>query len=92
MGFKMFGLCALAHAVVLLTVSYFVLYSVRNLEKERGLKVFGFVVAALLWLAALTAFSMGAYKLSKGGMCPMGGMMKARMQGAQPQSQGQMMK
>ena len=79
MQFKMLGLFAMVHAVVLLTISFFVLFSVRKLEKERGLKVFGYIVAALLWLAVLIVFSAGACKVLGSGKCCAGMMMKRPM-------------
>jgi nitrogen fixation/metabolism regulation signal transduction histidine kinase len=66
MGFKMMGLCMVAQAVLLLTVSFFVLFAVRKIEKEQGLRIFGIIIAALLWLVALVALSSGIYKMSKG--------------------------
>ncbi|MDP2905235.1 MAG: hypothetical protein Q8O22_02895 [Candidatus Omnitrophota bacterium] len=80
MHFKMLGLFAMAHAVVLLTISFFVLFSVRKLEKEQGLKVFGYTVAALLWLAVLVVFSAGACKVLGSGKCGKDMMMKRPMQ------------
>jgi len=94
MGFKMLGLFFVIHAVILLVISYFVLFSVRKLEKEQGLKVFGYVLAALLWVVALFVFSIGIYKAAKPnkcmyGMmnkCPMRAMMKGRPMMDMPQS------
>ena len=90
MHIKMLGLFAMAHAVVLLTISFFVLFSVRKLEKEQGLKVFGYTVAALLWLVVLVVFSFGVSKVLGSGKCeknmmmkgPMSCMSKGMMQGA----------
>jgi len=80
--FKFMGLFAFAYAAVLLTVSFFVLFSLRKVETQ-GLKAFGYVVTALLWIAALLIFSAGLYSVSsgftKGRM--MQGMLKARMSG-----------
>lgn len=82
-GFKMFGLIAMVHAVMLLVVSFFVLFAMRKIEKQGGLRTFGYVVAALLWIAALGVFSAGAYKISKGKRCMDmdRGMMKQHMRG-----------
>jgi len=65
---RLIGLFALIPATVLLTISFFVLFSLRKLEKE-GLKAFGYVVAAFLWISALLVFSAGIYTLSTG-RCP----------------------
>jgi hypothetical protein len=49
--------CAFVPAVILLTVSFFVLVAARKVEGE-VLKGFGYVIAVFLWIsAALTAFA-----------------------------------
>jgi len=71
--FRIAGLFAVIPAAVLLTISFFVLFAMRKIETQ-GLKAFGYVVAALLWLAAALVFSAGAYTLSTGKppmICPM---------------------
>jgi len=73
-----------------LTLSFFVLVVLRKVE-EQALKVFGYVIAALLWLCALLVFSSGVYFAAKGkclmmrsmcrsmmGPCTMGGMMHSK--------------
>jgi high-affinity K+ transport system ATPase subunit B len=50
---------------VLLMVSFFVLYALRKVE-EKGLRVFGYVVAGFLWLSALVVFSGAVYKMAQG--------------------------
>lgn len=69
----MMGKFAAAFSIVpttmVLTLSFFVLVVLRKVE-ERALKVFGYVIAALLWLCALLVFSSGIYFLAKG-KCPM---------------------
>ncbi len=92
---KLLGLGVIIPVTGLLTVSFFVLFALRKLEGS-ALKVFGYVITALLWLSALLAFSCGVYTLSTGKcpimvgihqmkmkMCPMmkGGMMPPMMQG-----------
>ncbi len=52
------GVFALIHAVILLVVSFFVLSSAMKSE-SRGLKAFGYVIVALLWICALLVFSKG---------------------------------
>lgn len=80
---KMMGLLALIPASVLLTLSFFVLFTITKVEK-RKLKVFGYTIAALLWLVAFVVFSAGIYMAFSG--CPMRGypmqeMMKGKMRG-----------
>ncbi|MFH0739241.1 MAG: hypothetical protein V2A59_05245 [Candidatus Omnitrophota bacterium] len=62
---RLMGTLAILPATILLTISFFVLVVLRKVERE-GLKAFGYVVAALLWISALLVFSMGIYVLSKG--------------------------
>ena len=96
---KLMGLAVVVPVTILLTVSFFVLFSLRKVEGV-ALKAFGYVIAALLWLSALLALSGGIYTLSTGrcpmmtalhqmkmGMCPM---MKAGMM-PPPMMEGPMM-
>jgi hypothetical protein len=85
---KGLGFLAFIPATMLLAVSYFVLYSVRLLEKQ-GLKIFGYCVAALLWISALLIFVTGI-SLSKPMMPLMhGGMMQGACPGMTMRMQGQ---
>ncbi|MFH1269901.1 MAG: hypothetical protein ABIH75_02440 [Candidatus Omnitrophota bacterium] len=63
--FKLMGLFAIVPATLLLTVSFFVLLSLRKTEPQ-GLKAFGYVITVLLCLSALLVLSVGFYKMSKG--------------------------
>ena len=63
--FRLIGVLAIIPATVLLTISFFVLFALRKVEAQ-GLKAFGYVVAALLWVGALMVFSLGIYTLSTG--------------------------
>ncbi|MDD2703366.1 MAG: hypothetical protein PHC33_05120 [Candidatus Omnitrophica bacterium] len=54
------GVCAFVPAVVLLTVSFFVLVVARKTEGET-LKGFGYVVAVFLWIAAAFTLSAGLF-------------------------------
>jgi hypothetical protein len=83
------GLFAIIPATLLLTVSFFVLFAVRKIEIQ-GLKVFGYVIAALLWVSVLLVASCGVYTLSTGRhpvlsmmkeimKCPMQPMMSSQM-------------
>lgn len=62
---KVFGVLAIIPTTVLLCISYFVLLSIRKAETQ-GLKVFGYVVAVLLWISAAIVLSSGLYKMSGG--------------------------
>ncbi len=61
--FRLMGVFAIIPTTMLLTVSFFVLFTSRKIESS-GLKAFGWVVIALLWLGALLTFSMGVYTIS----------------------------
>ncbi len=79
---RLIGLLAIIPATVLLTISFFVLYTLRRTDTQ-GLKVFGYVTAALLWISALLVFSAGIYTLSTGKhpmACMMQQMRKTHMQ------------
>lgn len=75
---RLAGLFAFIPATALLTVSFFVLFTLRRTDTQ-GLKAFGYVIAALLWLSALLVFSTGIYTLATG-RHPMKCMMKEMMQ------------
>jgi uncharacterized membrane protein len=64
-GFRLLGLMAIIPATLLLTASFFVLFTLRKIEAQ-GLKIFGYVITALLWIAALLVFSLGVYVISSG--------------------------
>lgn len=83
---KVGGLFAIIPATVLLTLSFFVLLSLRNLRKGE-LKTFGYSVAVLLWISAALVFGAGVYKMAVGrpmGICPK---MKMGMHGQMPEKQ-----
>lgn len=71
---KVPGMLAIVPTAVLLAISFFVLLV--NKKQDQGIRVFGYVVAAVLWLAALCVFSCGIYMTAKGGHK---GMMKDKM-------------
>jgi len=86
MLYRLVGLLAIVPATVLLTISFFVLFSIRKAETQ-GLKAFGYVVAALLWISALAIFSLGIYTVATGRhpmMCTMQEMMKTKMHMMKP--------
>ena len=62
---KLFPVLAIVPISLLLTASFFVLLDLRKIE-EKGLKAFGYVVASLLWLAALVVFAGAAYDMGRG--------------------------
>ena len=74
---KLSYLMAIVPIAGLLTVSFFVLFTLRKIE-EKGLKAFGYVVVGFLWLAALVVFSGAVYKMAQGS-APIKGMMQQKM-------------
>ena len=81
--FRLIGLFAIIPTALLLTVSFFVLFTIRKIELQ-SLKAFGYVVAALLWVAALLVFSAGVYIIATVRhpiVCPMQQMMGEQMRG-----------
>lgn len=91
--FRLIGLFAIIPATAFLTISFFVLFTLRKTETQ-GLKAFGYVVAALLWVSALMIFSVGVYTLSTGKhpmVYMMHQMMGARMQEMTPEKMQGMM-
>jgi len=51
---------------LLLTLSFFVLLSIRKAE-TKGLKIFGYVVVGILWVGILAIILGGVYKIAKDG-------------------------
>lgn len=62
---KMSNLMAIVPIAALLTASFFVLFTLRKIE-EKGLRIFGCVAVALLWLATIVVFSGAVYKMAQG--------------------------
>jgi len=62
---RIMGLLSIIPATVFLTVSFFVLFAVQKTE-TRGLKQFGRLIAALLWISAAAVLSMGICVLTTG--------------------------
>ena len=75
---RLMGLCAIVPTTLVLTVSFFVLFALREV-KSNVLKAFGYVVASLLWISALVIFSAGIYTLATG-RCPMQRMMMQKQE------------
>ena len=70
---------ALVHAVILLTVSFFVLVVTRKNDSQ-NLKIFGYAIAVLLWVSAALILGGGLR-----GNRPMCGKMDRPMMGGQMQ-------
>ena len=80
--FRLLGLFAIIPTTVLLTISFFVLFTLRKIETE-GLKAFGYVIVVFLWIAAALVFSAGIYTVATGRhpmKCMMQEGMKTHMQ------------
>ena len=85
MGMGMSGVVfGFVHAVIILTVSFFVLFIAAKSESQ-ALKTFGFVIAVFLWISAALIFTKGLTgknsmmdKMMPGKGCPpmMGGGMQ----------------
>jgi len=73
---RLVGLFAIVPTTLILTVSFFVLFALRKVD-GKSLKVFGYILAALLWASALLLLSDGVYTLATG-RCPMKKMMHRR--------------
>ena len=63
---KISSIIAVVPISLLLTLSFFVLLSIGKAQ-TKGLKIFGFVVAAILWLSVSAIILGGVYGLIKGG-------------------------
>lgn len=62
------GLLFVVPASVLLTISFFVLFAIRKLDRKE-LKIFGYVVTALLWISAGILVGTGFALIVNG--CPL---------------------
>ena len=90
---RLIGVFAIVPTTILLTISFFVLFVLRKVEQQ-GLKAFGYVIAALLWIAAALIFGAGVYTMTTGQhpMMPMiQQMMRGSMMEQQPMMQRQML-
>ncbi|MFH1201629.1 MAG: hypothetical protein V1674_01905 [Candidatus Omnitrophota bacterium] len=90
---RLSGLFTIIPATVLLTVSFFVLFTLLKIE-PRGLKKFGYVVCVLLWICAALLLCVGLYILITGQhpmMRAMQQMMKMQGVGSSPMMQHPMM-
>lgn len=64
--FRLAGFLSMIPATMMITVSFFVLFAVSKADQKQ-LKAFGWVVAGLLWLCALTVLTTGMYMSSLSG-------------------------
>ena len=62
---RIMGLFAVVPTVLLITVSFFVMFTLNKVEKS-VLRIFGLVVVGLLWIAALIVFSAGLLIVADG--------------------------
>jgi hypothetical protein len=62
---RVLGLFAIIPAVLLITVSFFVMFTLTKVEKS-VLRIFGMVAIGLLWIAALVVFSAGLLIVADG--------------------------
>ena len=60
--FSFLGIFSVVYAAILMTISFFVIFSLRKTD-SKGLKVFGYVVAAFLWVATVVVLLTGLCSL-----------------------------
>ncbi len=63
--FRLLGIYTIIPATVFLTISYFVMLTLRKVE-SRGFKNFGNLVIFFLWVCALVIFLSGVYAILTG--------------------------
>jgi hypothetical protein len=63
--FRLLGIYTIIPATVFLTISYFVMLTLRKVE-GRGMKGFGNMVVFFLWVCALVIFLSGVYAIVTG--------------------------
>jgi len=84
MPFKFLGLLALVYTTILLTISFFVLVTVRKTD-SKNLKVFGYIIAVLLWISVAFVFFSGLYVSTTNFSPSMPHMMRNQMPTQMPQ-------
>jgi hypothetical protein len=62
--FSVIGVFALIPTILLITVSFFVMFTLTKVDKS-VLRIFGMVVVALLWIIALIIFSAGIFLVAQ---------------------------
>jgi hypothetical protein len=63
--FRLLGMYTMIPATIFLTISFFVLFTLRQ-SADRGFKIFGNIVVFLLWACALMIFLSGIYAVITG--------------------------
>lgn len=63
--FRLLGMYTIIPATVFLTISFFVMFTLRQID-GRGFKIFGNLVIFLLWACALMIFLSGVYAVITG--------------------------
>jgi hypothetical protein len=63
--FRLLGMYTIIPATIFLTISYFVMLTLRKVE-SRGFKNFGNLVVFSLWVCALVIFLSGVYAIFTG--------------------------
>jgi len=82
-SFRLLGVFTIIPITGLLTVSFFVLFAIRKTDLK-SLKIFGYIIAVLLWISAVLVLAAGIYTVSTGRhpMMPMmEQMLRYRMRG-----------
>lgn len=62
---RMMGMAFIIPMTLLLTISFFVLFALRK-ETGRRIRLFGYVVAVLLWVSSAIVLSAGIYTVATG--------------------------
>ena len=62
---RLLGMYTIIPATLFLTISFFVMFTIRKIE-NRGLKNFGNMIVFLLWACALMIFLSGIYAVITG--------------------------
>jgi hypothetical protein len=63
--FRLLGCFAVIPTILLITVSFFVMFTLTKVEKS-VLRIFGMVIVGFLWIAALIVFSAGLLLVADG--------------------------
>jgi hypothetical protein len=82
--FKFLGFVALVYTTILLTISFFVLFTIRKID-SKNLKFFGYMIVVLLWISAAFVFFGGLYISSTSFCRPLPPMMGNQMPAQIPQ-------
>jgi hypothetical protein len=83
-SFRIMGIFLIIPMTVLLTISFFVLFTIRK-SADKGIRIFGWLIVVLLWISAALFISLGVYVLLTG-RYPLMLMMQHMMRGPIMQS------